>query len=72
MKGKPSRFEPLVDVEKLSEFLGGIPKKTIYKWTSESKINGFPYYRPGRGLRFRISEVDAWLKKYRSAGGLNF
>ena len=67
MKNTSPKFEPLVDINTLRGFLGGIPKKTIYKWTSESKINGFPYYRPGRELRFRISEVDGWLKKYRSS-----
>ena len=57
--------EPLVNIETVMAFLGNIPRKSIYKWVSEGTI---PYYRPGRELRFRISEVEGWLKKYKSSG----
>ena len=63
-------FEPLVGMDKLREYLGGIPKKTVYKWTFESNINGFPFYKVGKHLRFRLSEVSNWLKKYRSSSGV--
>ncbi len=59
--------EALIDVERLIEYLGGIPKKTIYKWTWESNTNGFLYYKIGRHLRIRKSEVNAWLRKYKSS-----
>lgn len=60
---RKQEFEPFVTVKELSELLQ-IPVKTIYKWSSESHINGFPTHKIGRHLRFRLSEVDEWLKKY--------
>lgn len=56
-------FEPFVDMDTLVELLGGIPKNTLYKWSSESRLNGFPAYKLGKHLRFRQSEVDVWLRK---------
>jgi len=56
-------FEPFVDMDTLVVLLGGIPKKTLYKWSSESRLNGFPAYKLGKHLRFRQSEVDTWLRK---------
>ncbi len=70
MNNRSPDFEPLVGIEALREYLGGIPKKTVYKRTFESNINGFPFYKVGRHLRFRISEVSKLLKKYRSSGGV--
>lgn len=50
--------EPLQDLDWLSEFIG-IPPRTIYNWRLRGE--GPPAYRVGRHLRFRRSEVDAWL-----------
>ena len=41
-----------------------VGKDSIYRWV-DSK--GFPAHRVGRLLRFRLSEVDEWVK----AGGGN-
>ncbi|MCP4648616.1 MAG: helix-turn-helix domain-containing protein [PVC group bacterium] len=57
-----SGFEPLIGIDDVCEYLGDIPKKTVYKWSSESRINGFPVYKTGRHLRFRKSEIDTWLR----------
>jgi len=54
-------FEPFVDMDTLVVLLGGIPKKTLYKWSSESRLNGFPAYKLGKHLRFRQSEVNSWI-----------
>jgi len=43
----------------LAEYLSE-PIPTIYVWNSRSE--GPPRYRLGRGLRYRRSEVDEWVK----------
>jgi excisionase family DNA binding protein len=37
----------------------GVAKESIYRWV-DSK--GFPAHRVGRLLRFKLSEVDEWVK----------
>lgn len=56
-------FEPLVDIQTLVNHLG-IPRKTIYKWAYEHITTGFPFYKVGRHLKFRLSEVDCWLRTF--------
>jgi excisionase family DNA binding protein len=58
--------EPLLDLEWLSEFID-IPPRTIYNWRLRGE--GPPAYRVGRHLRFRRSEVDAWLDSRRDDKG---
>jgi excisionase family DNA binding protein len=49
-------------VEDLAEYLG-LPVATIYKQRSEG--TGPPGYRVGKFVRWRRSEVDAWLETKR-------
>lgn len=58
-------IEPLRDIDDLCRLLG-VGKKTVYKWTSD-RHSGFPFYKVGKHLRFRFSEVDSWLRKYRAS-----
>jgi predicted DNA-binding transcriptional regulator AlpA len=57
--------EPLHDLEWLSGYLGNIPQRTIYNWRQRG--GGPPAYRVGKYLRYRRSEVDAWLDSKRDA-----
>jgi excisionase family DNA binding protein len=57
--------EPLRDIDELCRLLG-VPKKTVYKWTSD-RHSGIPFCEVGKHLRFRFSEVDSWLRKYRAS-----
>ncbi len=41
-----------------------VAKDSIYRWVASK---GFPAHRVGRLLRFKLSEVDEWVKT--SAGG---
>ena len=44
----------------LQEYLPDKPAKaTIYGWVSTKQI---PYHKGGKKLRFRKSEIDAWLE----------
>ena len=61
-------FEPLVGVDKMADLLG-VPKRTLYRWCQDQRYPGFPYYKPGRELRFRLSEIEAWLKQYKAGRG---
>jgi len=59
------QIEPLRDIDDFCRLLG-VPKKSVYKWTSD-RFSGIPFYKVGRHLKFRFSEVDAWLRKYRAS-----
>ena len=53
--------ERWVDVEEVAAHLG-VGKESIYRWIDKK---GLPARRVGRLLRFKLSEVDAWVQ----AGG---
>lgn len=57
--------EKWVDVEVVAKHLG-VRKESIYRWIDR---RGFPAHRVGRLLRFRLSEVDEWVRTSRSAMG---
>jgi excisionase family DNA binding protein len=67
-RGDSDQIEPLRDIDDLCRLLD-VPKKTVYKWTSD-RHTGFPYYKVGKHLRFRFSEVDSYLRKYRASEGV--
>ena len=48
----------LMTIDQLSDFTQ-IPKQTLYRWRSEGV--GPPGLRLGRHVRYRRSDVDAWL-----------
>jgi excisionase family DNA binding protein len=58
MQSKNSEFEPLVDVEKLTESVP-LHRKTIMRMARENRI---PAIQIGRYWFFRLSEIDAWLR----------
>lgn len=57
-KKKP---EPLMSVDDVAEYLG-IPKASIYAWNSRGWDPGPPRYKVGKYVRYKRSEVDAWLE----------
>lgn len=54
-----SKHESWVNVEQIAEHLG-VQRHSIYRWI-ESK--GFPAHKVGRLLRFKLSEVDDWVRQ---------
>ena len=55
--------EKWVNVEDVASHLH-VGKDSVYRWT-ESKA--FPAHRVGRLLRFKLSEVDGWVKNQNRA-----
>lgn len=58
------RHDPLWKVEDVSEYLG-VPKQTIYEW--RMRRYGPKAFRVGRFLRFKESDVFAWLDEQTTA-----
>ena len=52
-------FEKLVDKKQLAELIGMSPQY-IDKQMSLGRI---PYFKIGRSVRFKVSEVMAWLER---------
>ena len=50
--------EGWVGVEDVATHLR-VAKDSVYRWVN---TKGFPAHRVGRLLRFRLSEVDEWVK----------
>ena len=57
-------MERLINIKVVSDYLG-ISSKTIYHWTHTGFI---PYYKFPKGIRFRLSEIDSWVKKRKNKG----
>ena len=54
--------ERLVSARELAELLG-VSSSTILDWFEDGRLPGFKLN--GRAVRFRQSEVDAWLEECR-------
>jgi len=59
VSGQISREKELLDTREAARFLG-ISKNTLYEWVVQRKI---PFVKVGRLVKFRPSELEAWLKK---------
>ena len=51
--------EKWVNLEDIAEHLS-VSKDTIRTWMKEGKL---PVYRAGKRFKFKISEVDEWVRK---------
>ena len=47
-----------LSVEEIAEYLG-VSKDTIYAWRAKK---GMPAHRVGRFWKFKVQEVDAWVR----------
>lgn len=50
--------ERWLSVEEIAKHLG-VSKETIYRWVEKGKI---PANKVGRQWKFKVSEVDEWVK----------
>jgi excisionase family DNA binding protein len=53
-----ARVEPWASVEEVTAHLG-IVRDTVYRWI---ETKGMPAHRIGRLWKFKLSEVDAWVR----------
>ena len=60
-----STEERWVDIEKVATHLG-VNRDSVYRWI---ETKSFPAHRVGRLFRFKLSEVDEWVKE--GGGGQN-
>lgn len=56
--------EPWVSVEDVARHLG-VTKDSIYRWIEERAL---PAHRLGRLWKFKLSEVDEWVRAGRPEG----
>lgn len=61
----PASPEPLVNVAAVAELLG-VPISFVYEKASRGEL---PAHRVGRYLRFRVSEIEAWLDEQQTWRG---
>ena len=59
-----NKVEHWVSSKEIAEHLG-INKDTLHRWTKNKSI---PCHRVGRLWKFKISEIDEWIK---NGGGAN-
>lgn len=50
--------ERWVDIDEVASHLG-VTKDSIYRWVEKK---GFPAHHVGRLFRFKLSEVDEWVR----------
>ena len=57
--------EPWVSVDEVAKHLD-VVKDSVYRWIESRHL---PAHRIGRILKFRLSEIDAWVRSH-SAGSI--
>lgn len=57
-------MEKLLKVEQLGELIQVSPS-TIYHWTQAEFI---PHYKLPKGIRFKESEIEIWLRRKKRIG----
>lgn len=55
--------EPYVATDAVADFIG-VTTCCIRKWREKGRLP-FPAYKCGAQIRFKLSEVDAWLREQR-------
>jgi len=62
--GPQSPPESMVNVKAAAAFLG-ISPSNVYAWVERDQV---PHYRIGCSIKFRLSELDEWLKRFHNGG----
>lgn len=58
-----NEIERWLSVEEIAAHLG-VSKETIYRWLEkEDKKKKIPSHRMGRLWKFKVSEVDTWVRE---------
>jgi predicted DNA-binding transcriptional regulator AlpA len=59
----PRQSDPgnkMMSVKDLSDYLGGVPINTIYKWNKDG--TGPKRHKLGRCIYYRWADVEEWIK----------
>ncbi len=59
------RNEPWVTLDDIIQHLS-VSRDTIYRWIDD---RGLPAHKVGRLWKFKVSEVDAWVRDGKAAEG---
>ena len=59
--------DPLLTTEQAAAHLA-VPARTLQAWRSKGRYSGPPYVRLSSHVRYRISDLDAWVAE-RVVGG---
>ena len=54
------RSSPLLDTFEAARYLG-VPRQTLAVWRTHNKRCGPPYIRLGRHIKYRRTDLDAWI-----------
>lgn len=64
MADAPPRLPKLMSTAELADYLG-VPVRTLYQW--RDKETGPRGLKVGKHIRYRITDVEAWLEQQASA-----
>lgn len=64
----PKAVEKLLTVQQISELLQVSPR-AVYEWAHMGFI---PHYKFPKGIRFKVSEVEQWIKRRKVSGGVSY
>ena len=56
--------DPFLTIDEVSRYIS-VPRATLYSWRSRRRGFGPPAIKMGGILRYRKSDVDAWIDKHR-------
>ena len=59
-------YEPLLSDAEAAQFLGGLHPKTVQRMARRGEL---PAYRIGRYWKYRLSELDDWLRSQKEHNG---
>lgn len=54
--------DPLMTTDEAAEYLGGLKPQTLALWRSQATHPDLRYIPVGRFIRYRKSDLDAWLE----------
>jgi excisionase family DNA binding protein len=60
--------EPWVTLDDITQHLS-VSRDTIYRWIDN---RGLPAHKVGRLWKFKVSEVDAWVREGKAAAGTEY
>jgi excisionase family DNA binding protein len=64
LQERPEEKDRFLDIDQLCDYLPERPARaTVYGWVARRTV---PFYKEGRKLLFRKSEIDTWLENGRS------